>query len=272
MESSQRSSTADLLEDEATHGRDERERGGQRRSCVRGDECRGRGRRGCARRDERRGDGDEAALEETEADAPERVSDLLQDAGRDAATLAFREVELATAQHARELRRTAYVTAVALGAALALLTAFALANWAAVVALSSVFAEWLAPLVLAAGWVTVGVVLLAFVRRSVERWSVRRWWRAIQTDPADSMVVFEHARDDARQVMGDSLETVTATLAKQIGEAAVPLAGDAVAGVAEGIIDAADEVSDTVEDAVPGGTVINRRSTSFSPLADSGSG
>ena len=204
-------------------------------------------------------DGDEAVLEETEAEAPEqRVSDLLQHAGRDAATLALREVELATAQHAPELRRAAYVTAAALGAALALLTAFALANWAAVVGLSSVFSEWLAPLVLAAGWVTVGVVLLALVRRSVERSSVRRWWRAIQTDPADSIVAFEHARDDARQVMGDSLETVTATLAKQVGQAAVPLAGGAVAGAAEGIIDAADEISDTVEDAVPGGAVINR--------------
>lgn len=203
-------------------------------------------------------DGNEAALEGTEAEAPERVSDLIQHAGRDAATLALREVELATAQHAPELRRAAYVTAAALGAALALLTAFALANWAAVVGLSSVFSEWLAPLVLAAGWVTVGVVLLALVRRSVERSSVRRWWRAIQTDPADSIVAFEHARDDARQVMGDSVETVTATLAKQVGQAAVPLAGGAVAGAAEGIIDAADEISDTVEDAVPGGAVINR--------------
>ena len=203
-------------------------------------------------------DGDDAALEETEAEAPERASDLLQHAGRDAATLVLREVELATAQHAPELRRTAYVTAVALGAALTLLTAFALANWAAVVALSSVFPEWLAPLVLAAGWVTVGVVLLALVRRSVDRSPLRRWWRAIQTDPADSIVVFEHARDDARQVMGDSLETVTATLATQIGQAAVPLAGDAVTGAAEGVIDAADEISDAVEDAVPGGAVINR--------------
>jgi len=207
-------------------------------------------------------DGDERAPEEVEAEAPERVSDLLQSTGRDAATLAVRELELATALRARELRRTAFVTAAALGAALALLTAFALGNWAAVVALTSVFPDWLAPLVLAAGWVIVGVVLLVFVRRSVERSVLRRWWRAIRTDPVDSVAAFELARDDARRVMSDSLDKVTGTLAReageQIGQAAVPLAGGAAIGAVEGVFDAADDMSDAVEDAVPGGAVFNR--------------
>ncbi len=212
-------------------------------------------------------DGDATAPEESEAEpagaeAPDSVSDLLQLAGRDVATLARRELELATARHSAELRRTASVVAVALGGALALLTAFALGNWAAAIALSSALPEWLAPLVLAAGWIAVGVVLLGLARRSAEGAAWRRWSRAMQTDPADQIAALEQARDEARQAMGDSLEKVTGTLAKaageQIGKAALPLAGGAVVGVSEEIVDAADRLSDSIEDAVPGGGVMNR--------------
>ena len=61
--------------------------------------------------------------------------------------------------------------------------------------------------------------------------------------------------------MGDSLERLTGALARETGEqiahAAIPLAGGVVTA-GEEIMDAADEIADAIEDAVPGGGVIDR--------------
>ena len=199
----------------------QRERGGQRRGWRRGDKCRGRGRRGCARRDERHGG--------------RRRGCARRDRGRGSRAARFRSAS--TLDMTRQPWRFAVSSSRRRSTPLNCVAAHTSPPQCSAPRLPSCrirarqlgggcralvgVLDGLAPLVLAAGWVTVGVVLLALVRRSVERSSVRRWWRAIQTDPADSIVAFEHARRRSRQVMGDSVETVTATLAKQVGQAAV---------------------------------------------------
>jgi Putative Actinobacterial Holin-X, holin superfamily III len=211
-------------------------------------------------------DGEALALEgsdpePTEAGEQEPVSDLLEEVGRATATLFFREIELATARRSPELRRAAHDIAAALGAALALLTAFALGNWAAVSALSLVLPDWLAALVLALAWIVVGLLLLALARPSAQRAPGRQWWRALGADQDKIVAECEQARDEARQATRDSLERLTGTLAREAGEqvaqAAIPLAGGVVSA-GEGIIDATDEITDAIEEAVPGGTVVNR--------------
>jgi hypothetical protein len=189
------------------------------------------------------------------------VPDVLEQVGRDTATLFVREIEVAAVQRGPEVRRAVHRAVAALAVALALLTAFALANWAAVNALSTVLPDWLAPLVLAAVWIAVGVVLLVFLRRSSKREPGRRGWRALWTDQAQLLAEREQARDEARLALGRSLEGLTETLKKEAGEqiaaAAIPLAGGVVSA-GEGIIDAADEITDAIEEAVPGGSLVNR--------------
>ena len=198
--------------------------------------------------------------EPTEAEAHQPVSDLLEQVGRDVGSLFAHEIELAAARNSPELRRAIRDVVVALGAALACLTAFVLANWAAVNALSLVLPDWLAPLVLALGWVAVGVLLLV-VLRSGEGVPGRRWWRVLGADQARIVLECEQARDEARQRMRDSLERLTGALASEAGEqiahAAIPLAGGVVTA-GEEIMDVADEIADALEDAVPGGGAIDR--------------
>ena len=202
----------------------------------------------------------ESDAEPTDAEAHEPVSELLEQAGRDVGSLFVREIELAAARHSSELRRAIRDVAVASGAALAFLAAFALANWAAVNALSSVLPDWLAPLVLALAWVAVGVLLLV-VLRSGERAPGRPWFRALGADQARIVMECEQARDEARQAMRASLERFTGALASETGEqiahAAIPLAGGVVTA-GEEMMDVADGIADAIEGAVPGGGVIDR--------------
>src|SRR5215471_3696143 len=84
------------------------------------------------------------------------VTDLLEQLGREVSALVLYESRLAVSRHKPEIRRTAGDVAAALAVALAFLTAFVLANAAVVRALSTSMPEWVAPLVLAAVWMTVG--------------------------------------------------------------------------------------------------------------------
>jgi hypothetical protein len=93
----------------------------------------------------------EPADEERTEDATEQsLTELLEQVGRQMSALIFYEARLAASRHKDEIRLAAGGFFAALVTALAFLTAFALANVAAVRALSSSLADWVAPLILAA--------------------------------------------------------------------------------------------------------------------------
>jgi hypothetical protein len=192
--------------------------------------------------------------------AEEPVSELLEQAGRAAGVLAVREAQLVAARHTTELRRAAQDVAVALGIAIALLTAFALANWAAVNALSGPLPGWLAPLVLAAAWIVIGILLLVFVLNRGDRVFGWRQWRMLGADQEQKIRAREEAREEAEQGLRESLERLAGAVGDQAGvlvaAAVVPVA-DGVIDAGEGIIEEIDEITDNLGEAVPGGSVIN---------------
>lgn len=143
-----------------------------------------------------------------DAAAEESVSELIEQAGRAAGLLALREAQLAAVHHGPQLRRAALDIAVALGIALAFLTAFVLANWAAVSALSGPLPGWAAPLLLAAAWIVTGIGLLVFVLSRGDRVFDWRQRRLLGADVEQRISARERARDDARRGMRESLERV----------------------------------------------------------------
>jgi hypothetical protein len=159
------------------------------------------------------------------------------------------------------VRRALRDVATTVGIVLALLTAFALVNVAAERALSSALPDWLAPLLLAAAWILVGVVLFLVILRPARRASARRWWLALGADRDETVARYERARDEAREATQATLEQLTDAVAaaagEQLAQAASGVAGGVV-DVGEEILDTTDEITDAIEEAVPGGTVINR--------------
>jgi hypothetical protein len=192
--------------------------------------------------------------------AEDPVADLLEQAGRAAGVLAVREAQLVAARHTTELRRAAQDVAVALGIAITLLTAFALANWAAVHALSGPLPGWRAPLVLAAAWIVIGILLLVFVLNRGDRVFGWRQWRMLGADQEQKIRAREEAREEAEQGLRESLERLAGAVGSQAGvlvaAAVVPVA-DGVIDAGEGIIEEIDAITDNLEEAVPGGSVIN---------------
>ncbi len=187
------------------------------------------------------------------------VAALVEEAGRAAGLLALREAQLVAARHTPRVRRRAQGLAVALGAAIAFLTAFALANWGAVVALSGPLPAWGAPLALATTWCVVGGLLLAVLAASgrVAGWR-RAWLPGVRPTS-----VCEQARDEARRDMTESLARLAGAVGDQaaagVASAVVPVVAGVV-GAGEHLIDRVDEITDELEEAVPGGGVVNRLS------------
>ncbi len=98
----------------------------------------------------------------------------------------MREAQLAATRHAPEVRRAILDVAVALGIVVAFITAFALANWAAVNALSGPLPSWAAPLVLAGAWILIGILLLVFVLNRGDRVFGWRQLRMLGADEAET--------------------------------------------------------------------------------------
>src|ERR687898_3538090 len=144
-----------------------------------------------------------------DAVAEESVSELIEQTGRAAGLLALREAQLAAFRHGLQLRRAALDVAVALGVALAFLTAFVLANWAAVGALSGPLPGWAAPLLLASAWIVIGLGLLVFVLNRADTvfdWRQRRGRRA---EAERRISARGRGRDQAWRGMGESPERLT---------------------------------------------------------------
>jgi len=192
-----------------------------------------------------------------DAVADEPVSELIEQAGRAAGVLALREAQLAALRHGSQLRRAALDVAVALGVALAFVSAFVLANWAAVSALSGPLPGWAAPLLLATAWIVIGIGLLVVVLHRGDRVFDWRQRRLLGAAVEQRISARERARDDAWQGMRKSLERLTGEVVHEAAVlAVVPVARGAVSA-GEHIIDQIDEITDDLGEAVPGGGVIN---------------
>src|SRR5262245_44886210 len=172
-----------------------------------------------------------------DAVAEEPVSELIEQAGRAAGLLALREAQLAAVRHGSQLRRAALDVAVALGIALAFLTAFALANWAAVSALSGPLPGWAAPLLLAAAWIVIGTGLLTFVLNRADSMFAWRQRRGFGADVEQRICARERARDEAWQGIQESLERLTGGVEHEAAVLAVVPAARGVVSAGEHIID-----------------------------------
>ena len=160
-----------------------------------------------------------------------------------------------------EVRRAARDIAGALVVATAFLTAFVLANVAALQALSTVLSAWLAALVVGAAWIVLGVsLLLALMVRAghVTGW---KWWRVFRAGPEQTMDDLEHARADAEEAVRDTLERLAPAISLEIAAAAVPVATDMAGDVVdagEDILDTSDEMVEAIAENLPGGGVVNQ--------------
>jgi len=184
----------------------------------------------------------------TGEDTGHSLTELTEQLGRELSALLYYESRLAVLQHRPEIRRKARDLAGAGLVVLGLLTAFVLANAAAVRALSGPLPDWLAPLLLAAAWVVV-VVLLA------------RFLRVRYAPGAMGVEEIEAARAGAGHAVRATLEQIAPVLSREIALAAVPIAGDMAddaVEVAAELIENADEVVDAITDDVPGGGVVNQ--------------
>jgi hypothetical protein len=178
----------------------------------------------------------------------ESIIELLGRLGVELSTLAFWEARLAAARNKPALRRTARDIVAVLVAVLAFLTAFGLANAAGVQALSVKLPDWAAPLVLAAAWAGLGVVLALFLLSRV---------RGVGEEPTSP----EQARDEAVQAVRETLERLAPAITREIALAAVPMAGDMASGVvdaSEEMLESVDEIVDAITDDIPGGGVVNQ--------------
>jgi hypothetical protein len=185
----------------------------------------------------------------TEDEHEDSVTELLEQLAREVGTLVATETRLEASRRAPELRRAGRDVALAAAAALALLSAFVLANAAAVHGLATTMPDWAAPLVLGAAWVAVGAVLALALRARVKEIKA-----GTGTSP-------HAARDEAERAVRETLGRLVPAISREIALAAVPIAG----GIAEGVVDAGEELLDDIDDYVedivddvPGGGVVSQ--------------
>jgi len=191
-------------------------------------------------------------------DESRSMTELVEQLGRELGMLSLREAQLEASRNAPQIRRAGRDVAGVLVTVLAFITAFALANVAAVIGLSSVVPAWLAALVVAAVWVALGAALsLAFVA-STRRWPV---WSVLASSPADVVADLEQARDEALAAVRATLERLGPAVAVGLASAAVPMAGDLAGGVVDvgdDLLDASDEIVEAIAAEIPAGSVVNQ--------------
>jgi hypothetical protein len=203
-------------------------------------------------------DTDETPSDDEQDEHP--VTELVEQVGRDFSVLAMREVELTAAVHDDEVRRGVRDALAAAMAVVAIGTAFLLANWAAVRALSDSLSGWRAPLLLAGVWVAVGLLLAPLPVMRFKRTVVSGRSRVLGGDM--TIADREQARDEAVQRLRASLAELGAEAAKagaaDIAAAMVtPMAGGVI-DVGGDILDAGEDILEEVVDNVPGGSVVGQ--------------
>jgi hypothetical protein len=203
---------------------------------------------------------------EEEATASVPVSERAEQVARAAATLSLRGAELAAARRVPELRPVARDAAGLAVLALAMITAFAFGNWAAASALSTTMTEWAAALVLAAAWITIGVVAAAVLLRGGPL--SRNWRRVVAPASVDNLQERQEAVEQAglelREAIDQFGEAVAQAAEQKIAAAILPLAGGMVevgeemVEATDEVIEKVDEITDAIEENIPGGIVVNR--------------
>jgi hypothetical protein len=194
-------------------------------------------------------------------DDDESVAELVEQLGRNASRLALHEAALSASQRVPELRRAALGGAAAVVLVLAFAAAFALANWAAVSGLSSLLPTWLAALVLAVGWLVVGIVLLVVLVTKLGHASGILWWRMIGADRREARRTLQESRDQAEQALRDTIDRLSGAIARaaagRLADAVVPL-GDAAVDMGEDVLEVSEDVVDAIEEQLPDGGAVGQ--------------
>jgi hypothetical protein len=208
-----------------------------------------------------------------DGDTREAIREGLAEVRRQVAELAAAQAQLVVAAHRRDLRRWAVDAAGPMAVVLALLTAFGLANAAAVHGLASVMPSWAAALVLAGLWVVVGAALASGIWVRGEHGEGLRWWRALGATSEGALDEVRAARERAEQGLRESLERLAPDVATEAASMAVPIASAVASGmttqmvtdVAADVVDAgtdlldgADEMVESITQEVPGGGIVNQ--------------
>jgi hypothetical protein len=190
-------------------------------------------------------------VEQEGEDAAGTVTQLLERLGRDLAQLVVCEAQLEAARNLPELKRAARVGAGSTVVAAAVTAAFVFLNVAAFAGLVTVWSAWLAALVLAAAWIVIAAFLAAGLFARVRHW---RFWHLFAASPAEGMADLERARDRAGDAVRDTLTELGPAISIEIATAAIPAAGD----IAEGMMDASEEVVEAIAETLPAGSTVNQ--------------
>ena len=199
--------------------------------------------------------------EPAQKDESPSVTELVVQLGRDLSVLALCEAELQASRNMPEVRRAARDLASSLLVAIALATAFVFANVAAFEGLSTAVSGWVAALVLCAVWIVVGVSLLLALLVRAGHATGGKWWRVFKAGPAEAKKDLEQARADAEQAVLETLERLAPAITIEIATAAVANAGDMAEGVLDvggDVLEASDEIVETIAEDLPGGGVVNQ--------------
>jgi hypothetical protein len=207
----------------------------------------------------------------------EAIRQELAEVRRQIAELVAAQAQLVASAHRRDLRRWALDAAGPAAVVFVLLTAFGLANAAAVHGLASVMPSWAAALVLAGVWVVVGAALAAAIWIRGERGDGLRWWRVLAPASDDGLAEARAARERAEKGLRESLERLAPDLAKEATTAAVPIASavatEVTTGMATGmatevaggvveaggdLLDTSGEIVASITEEVPGGGIVNQ--------------
>ena len=188
-----------------------------------------------------------------EGDDQQSLMELVERFGRDSSVLVLREAELAGARHETDVRRAGRDATAAAIAAVALGTAFLLANWAAVRGLSGSLSGWRAPLLLAAVWLVVAIAVAAL---PLSR------FRHLLSRPSPSIEQREQARDDAAQrgarVAGAARLGGLADEAQARMVSAMVPSADGMLEAGEDVLQASEELLDDMVESAPGGSVVGQ--------------
>lgn len=196
---------------------------------------------------------------DSEAEPEKSASDLLEQVGRDAATLLLRELQLTAARHDDEVRRAIRNLAIAAIAGVAFVTAFVMVNWAIVLALQGPLPSWRAPLVVGACWLVLAAAAGVFLATRPEGVAgIRAALAATGGDDDTLEEARDHAADRMRASIGELSGAVASETGLMIAAAIVPIAGGAM-DAGEKILDSADDLTDRIEESgIPGGRIANQ--------------
>ena len=206
------------------------------------------------------GSGSARESEAAERDERRSVTELLAQLGRRLSVLLC-EAELAISHNMPQVRRVSRDIAGALIVAVAFLTVLVFANVAALRALDTVLAGWLAALALGAAWMVLGVfLLLALMVRAghVTGW---KWWRVFTAGREEAAKDLESARAEAEEAVRETLEQLAPVVSLEIASAALPIAGGMAGGLVDAggdILEASDDLVEAIAEELPAGGVVNQ--------------